>query len=96
MCDLRPYPALGHIDKTAKNDEEDHRPQSHPLANPGAVALAGNVPVVAIGGITLERARLVRETGAAAGAVIAALPEVPDEVLSERARLLHRALRGER
>jgi thiamine-phosphate pyrophosphorylase len=88
------YVAIGPIFATRSKREPDPVVGVEGLAS--AVARAAETPVVAIGGITLERARLVHDAGAAAGAVIAALTEVPDELLSERARALHRALRGER
>jgi thiamine-phosphate pyrophosphorylase len=50
-------------------------------------------PVVAIGGITLENAPAVCDTGARAGAVISALA-VDDGAVTARARALHRALGG--
>jgi thiamine-phosphate pyrophosphorylase len=88
------YIALGPIFATRSKREPDPVVGLEGLAS--AVGRAGTVPVVAIGGITLERARLVREAGAASAAVIAALAEVPDAMLPERARALHRELRGER
>lgn len=51
------------------------------------------LPVVAIGGITLDNAALVREAGARAGAVIAALV-LDDGAVTARARALHLALGG--
>lgn len=56
------------------------------------VARAGR-PVVAIGGIDLDRAASVRAAGATAGAVIGALV-VDDVDVTARARALHRALGG--
>ena len=43
-----------------------------------AVAVAGTVPVVAIGGVTVERARAVADTGASAACAIAAVNAAPD------------------
>jgi thiamine-phosphate pyrophosphorylase len=43
------------------------------------------VPVVAIGGITVERAREVARTGAAAAAVIQAVNGAPDVTAAARA-----------
>ena len=43
-----------------------------------AVALAGHTPIVAIGGISLENAKSVREAGAAAVAVISDLLSTGD------------------
>jgi thiamine-phosphate pyrophosphorylase len=46
----------------------------------GRIAATATVPVVAIGGITLERAAAVAATGAAAAALIAAVARAPDPV----------------
>lgn len=54
---------------------------------------AARVPVVAIGGITLERVPALREAGVSLAAVISAICGAPDPEASARA--LHRALRGE-
>jgi thiamine-phosphate pyrophosphorylase len=59
------------------------------------VSLAGSVPVVAIGGITLEHAHEVRAAGACCGAVIGALASVEDPHRAGRARALHTALGGD-
>lgn len=56
------------------------------------VVRAISVPVVAIGGITLERASAVRASGATHAAVIAAIGESDDP--ERAARELHRALGG--
>ncbi|MEI8258018.1 MAG: thiamine phosphate synthase, partial [Deltaproteobacteria bacterium] len=58
------------------------------------VRVATGIPVVAIGGITLARAADVRETGAAAAAVIGELARAPDSDVTARARALHTALGG--
>lgn len=63
------------------------------LAMLAEVVRAVAIPVVAIGGITLERAGDVRATGVANAAVIAALGEAADP--EQAARDLHRALGGE-
>jgi thiamine-phosphate pyrophosphorylase len=52
----------------------------------GAAARATTLPVIAIGGITLERAAAVRAAGAAGAAVIADLATAPD--VEARARAL--------
>ncbi len=62
------------------------------LAALADAARASSVPVVAIGGIDLERAESVRASGAAMGAVIAALARADD--VERAARALHRALGG--
>jgi thiamine-phosphate pyrophosphorylase len=49
------------------------------------IAAMSPVPVVAIGGITLDRARLVADAGAAAAAVIAAIEAAVDPVAAGRA-----------
>ncbi|HTM20429.1 MAG TPA: thiamine phosphate synthase, partial [Kofleriaceae bacterium] len=50
-----------------------------------AVAAAGAVPIVAIGGITVERAAEVAATGAAAACVIAAVNRAADPAAAGRA-----------
>jgi thiamine-phosphate pyrophosphorylase len=59
-----------------------------------AVVPRATMPVVAIGGISLENAARVRDTGVRAGAVIASLV-VDDPLVTARARALHRALGGD-
>jgi len=60
-----------------------------PVRGPGglarAVSLAGDVPVVAIGGITPERAAAVAATGAAAACCIAAVNRAVDPAAAGRA-----------
>jgi thiamine-phosphate diphosphorylase len=56
----------------------------------GAVARAVPVPVVGIGGITPERAALLRSTGAAGVAVIGAVMAAPDPGAAVRALLAAR------
>lgn len=55
-----------------------------------AVREAGSLPIVAIGGLTLERASEVRATGTAMGAVISDVVHAPDPI--ERARAIHAVL----
>lgn len=86
------YVAFGPVFPTGSKKNPDPVVGLEALAN--VVAMAGTTPVVAIGGITLERAFHVRDSGAAAGAVIAALASASDEEVTERARALHRALGG--
>ncbi len=50
-----------------------------------AVRAAGSVPVVAIGGITVDRAAEVAATGAAAACVISAVNRAPDPAAAGRA-----------
>lgn len=77
----------------------DTKPDAAPVTGAALLAEAARrcaehgVPLVAIGGITLERAIVVREAGATAGAAIAALV-VSDERLTFHARALHEALGG--
>jgi thiamine-phosphate pyrophosphorylase len=87
------YLAFGPVFPTVSKRDPDPVVGTQRLAC--VAAQAGTTPVVAIGGITLERAPLVRAAGAAAGAVIAALARAPEEELTARARALHRALGGE-
>jgi thiamine-phosphate pyrophosphorylase len=93
LSDRPDYIALGHIFETLSKPQAD---QVVGLETLRAVAAACPIPVVAIGGINLERAR---EIGRAThlGAVIAGL--LPDDVvagdlvgITERARALHAAL----
>jgi thiamine-phosphate pyrophosphorylase len=89
------YVAYGPVFPTHSKDRPDPVVGLEGLASACAVARASGCPVVAIGGITLERAPGVAELGAL-GAVIAGLcPEEAtlDEVRS-RAMDLHRALGG--
>ena len=90
------YLAIGPIFGTQSKRDPDPVVGLDGLARVVARAAAAAVPVVAIGGISLERASLVHAAGASAGAVIAALTEVPDAMLTERARRVHCELRGER
>jgi thiamine-phosphate pyrophosphorylase len=62
------------------------------LAALAEVVRAVRVPVIAIGGITLETAREVAATGAQLGAVISAVGEADDP--EQAARALHAALGG--
>jgi thiamine-phosphate pyrophosphorylase len=55
------------------------------LAELRAVSAAVSVPVVAIGGITLDRVAAVAAAGAAAAAVISAVAEAPDPTAAGRA-----------
>jgi thiamine-phosphate pyrophosphorylase len=71
------YIALGPIFGTASKANPD---PVVGLATLAEVCRAVSVPVVAIGGITLETAGAVARAGAAAAAVIAAVDRAPDPV----------------
>lgn len=92
LDDAPAYIAFGPLFATRSKQNPDAVVGLERLAN--VARRAGETPVVAIGGITLERASHVREAGAASGAVIAALTEVADDEITSRARALHRALGG--
>lgn len=66
------YLAVGPVFATSTKDATWHEPVGLELVR-YAVSVAGGRPVVAIGGITLDRARSVIEAGAAAVAVISDL-----------------------
>lgn len=87
------YVAFGPVFGT--KSKADHAPTTGLDALRAAVARceALAVPAVAIGGIDVDNARSVREAGARAGAVIAALV-VPDDDVTATARTLHHALGG--
>lgn len=79
------YLAVGPIYATASKDT-GHQPVGLELVR-HAVRVAGGRPVVAIGGITLDRARSVIEAGAAAVAVISDLLVTGDPAARVRAFL---------
>jgi len=63
------------------------KPDASPASGLGAlraVAAAVRLPIVAIGGITLETAAAVAAAGACAAAVIAAVDEAPDPTVAGR------------
>src|SRR5690606_493030 len=82
--------AFGPIFPTVHKAEPDPVVGLHGLS---AVCAIPGSPVVAIGGIDLERAPEVRAAGARWGAVIGALAHATDVVATARA--LHRALGGQ-
>jgi len=86
------YVAFGPVFATASKSTPD--PEVGPSGLRAAVAQANGTPVVAIGGISLERAGAVLDTGVVAAAVIGALAAVSDAELTAIARSLHRALGG--
>lgn len=86
------YLAFGPIFATSSKKNPDAVVGTARLA--AVVRMAGPVPVVAIGGITLARAQEVRASGATAAAVIAVLADAPDREVTDCARTLHRALGG--
>lgn len=63
------------------------------LAEAARRCAAKGVPIVAIGGVTLDNAPRLRDAGVTAAAVISALV-VPDDALTSHTRALHLALGG--
>ncbi len=92
LADHPAYVAFGPVFATASKQNPDGVVGVDRLAS--VVRAAGEVPVVAIGGITLALAGEVYRAGAAAAAVIADLARVDDADVTDRARALHRALGG--
>jgi thiamine-phosphate pyrophosphorylase len=92
LGDAPAYVAFGPLFATRSKENPDAVVGLERLAD--VARRAGETPVVAIGGISLERASHVREAGAASGAVIAALTGVEGDEVTLRARALHRALGG--
>jgi thiamine-phosphate pyrophosphorylase len=91
------YVAFGPVYATASKREADPSVGLDALARAGAQARAAGIPLVAIGGIDLERASFIASRADLA-AVIGALLPAPGESLeqvSERARQLHSRLGGE-
>jgi thiamine-phosphate pyrophosphorylase len=86
------YVAFGPVFPTSSKRAPDPVVGLEGLARAGALAKAAGVPLVAIGGIDLERASEVA-TRADLGAVIGGLLVPPEEV-TERARVLHLQLGG--
>lgn len=86
------YVAFGPVFSTASKANPD--PVVGLSRLEGAVARAGDVPVVAIGGIRLESADEIHATGARLGAVIGELAGADDP--RRTARALHRILSGGR
>jgi thiamine-phosphate pyrophosphorylase len=84
------YVAFGPVFTTASKARPD--PVVGPARLADAVARAGDVPLVAIGGIRRENASEVAEAGAAMGAVIGELAAAQDP--AKVARALHRLLGG--
>ncbi len=87
------YVAFGPVFGTASKERPDETVGVARLGEAHLKARAAGIPLVAIGGITLERAALVAPHCELA-AVIAALRPAPDSLLgvSERARALQQAL----
>lgn len=90
------YVAFGPVFGTTSKENPDRVVGLDGLAEASRRAERENLPIVAIGGITLERAPAIRERGAIAAVIAALLPEGGglDEV-TERAQSLTRALTGE-
>jgi thiamine-phosphate pyrophosphorylase len=87
------YVAFGPV--FATSSKRDHAPVTglEALRNASLECASARRPLVAIGGITLESAPRIRETGATSGAVISGL--LVEEVrVTDNARALHVALGG--
>lgn len=92
--DLRPdYVALGPVFTTTNKENPDPVVGLERLSVAAERARARGIPLVAIGGIDLERAPAVARCGAV-GAVIGALLDTSLEAVEARAIALHRALGG--
>lgn len=76
------YVGFGPVFATATKENPDPVQGLDGLAR--AVAIAGGVPVVAIGGITPDRAASVAATGAAAACAIGAVTHAPDPAAAGR------------
>jgi thiamine-phosphate pyrophosphorylase len=87
------YVAFGPVFATSSKRDASPVTGLEALAAAARKAAAGGVPLVAIGGVTLDNAARVRDAGAAAAAVISALT-VPDARVTPNARALHAALGG--
>jgi thiamine-phosphate pyrophosphorylase len=92
------YVAYGPVFPTASKDAPDPVVGLAGLRAAHAVARAAGIPLVAIGGITLERAETVAASADAAAVIAALLPPegpVDLEEVTARAHRLHAALGGE-
>jgi thiamine-phosphate pyrophosphorylase len=91
------YVAYGPVFPTSSKDRPDAVVGLEGLRAAYAVARAAQVPLVAIGGITRERASAVAECADAAAVIAALLPAVGVPVdlaeVTARARALHAVLR---
>jgi thiamine-phosphate pyrophosphorylase len=86
------YVAYGPVFPTGSKQRPDPVVGLDGLAAAAAMARSARVPLVAIGGIDLERAPLVARHADLAAVIGGLLP--PDGDFTERARALHRALGG--
>ena len=92
LADAPDYIAFGPVFDTQSKQNPDAVVGLVRLAS--VVCTSGGIPVVAIGGISLERASVIRETGVAAAAIIGALHALDGADITTRARSLHQALGG--
>jgi thiamine-phosphate pyrophosphorylase len=91
------YVAYGPVFATTSKSDPDPCVGLEGLALASARARDAGIPLVAIGGVTLERAPELGKWASAAAAIHALLPsskEAPYEEVAERAVALHRALGG--
>jgi thiamine-phosphate pyrophosphorylase len=88
------YVAFGPVFSTRSKDAPDPTVGLEALSLAARAAEAEGVPLVAIGGITLENARAVRDAGARSVAVIGALSALADDrpALCALAHALHASL----
>ncbi len=88
------YVAFGPVFDTRSKERPDPTVGLESLARAAALARARGVPLVAIGGITLDNARAVRDHGASAAAVISALAAHAHDhdALVAHTRALHHTL----
>jgi thiamine-phosphate pyrophosphorylase len=87
------YVAFGPVFATGSKQRPDPVVGVEGLAEAARLSERAGVPLVAIGGITLERAASIAATGAAGAVIAGLLPDVPNlEAVSRRALDLQRAL----
>jgi thiamine-phosphate pyrophosphorylase len=90
------YVAFGPVFGTTSKENPDHVVGLEGLSRADSLARRAGVPLVAIGGITLERAEAIRDRHAVGAVIAALLPEGADlNDTSRRARALSLALGGE-
>jgi thiamine-phosphate pyrophosphorylase len=90
------YVAFGPVFGTKSKENPDQVVGLDGLAQASSRARRAAIPLVAIGGITLERAESIRAHHAIGAVIAALLPEGSDlSEVSRRARFLTRALGGE-
>ena len=95
---LRPdYVAFGPVFATSSKENADPSVGTAGLARAARIASAAGVPLVAIGGITLEHAPELGKIASASAVIQALLPRGAGDAyveVAERAAMLHRALGG--